>query len=179
MSVLPLPSLEEARHRYSYNPETGALTTFYAANGNKQPNARVAGSRLSSGYWQVQHRRKFILAHRLIWFIVTGDWPVNKIDHINGDPSDNRWINLRQATHSQNMMNARLRRDNTSGHKGVHYLSKKKVFQPFIQINGRTLHAKACSTLSEAIKARAALEARYHGEFARVPHRPLAEGGER
>jgi hypothetical protein len=50
--------------------------------------------------------------------MMTGEWPKNEIDHINGDSLDNRWINLREATHVDNATN-RHRRKNRSGFVGV------------------------------------------------------------
>jgi hypothetical protein len=50
---------------------------------------------------------------------MAGKWPAAGIDHINGNKSDNRWLNLREATQSQNMTNTGNRADNSSGYKGV------------------------------------------------------------
>ena len=59
-------------------------------------------------------------AHRLAWLYIYGQWPNGQIDHINRNPSDNRIVNLREATVAENGHNAGLRIDNTSGFKGVH-----------------------------------------------------------
>ena len=58
--------------------------------------------------------------HRLIGLHFI-DNPEDKrcIDHINRDRLDNRLCNLRWATHSENSLNTGLRKDNTSGYKGV------------------------------------------------------------
>lgn len=60
------------------------------------------------------------LLHRIAWKLMTGEEPPGTIDHINGDPLDNRWANLRAATPVQQLGNQRLHRTNTSGHRGVH-----------------------------------------------------------
>jgi hypothetical protein len=57
--------------------------------------------------------------HQLAWLWMTGDWPTLEIDHINQDPTDNRWSNLRLATRSQNGRNHKLYKTNTSGVNGV------------------------------------------------------------
>jgi hypothetical protein len=63
--------------------------------------------------------RKY-LAHRLAWFYVRGVWPDREIDHVNGDPADNRFINLREAkTSSQQRANSLSPKPNVTGFRGV------------------------------------------------------------
>jgi len=56
-----------------------------------------AGSVNSWGYWRVFHKRKGYTIHRIVWALHYGDVPP-VIDHINGNPSDNRITNLRDGT---------------------------------------------------------------------------------
>ena len=58
-------------------------------------------------------------AHRLIWLMYHGQWPPQEIDHINGDRADNRIVNLRLATASQNRANSKVYKTNRCGFKGV------------------------------------------------------------
>lgn len=60
-------------------------------------------------------------AHCLTWLYVYGVCPKEKVDHIDGDPSNNRTDNLREATHAENGRNRKLNSSNTSGHRGVHF----------------------------------------------------------
>jgi len=65
------------------------------------------------------------LAHRLAWLYMAGAWPSGVIDHMNGDPSDNRWSNLRDVTQAENNANRRkVRTDAGEGHAypGVRYV---------------------------------------------------------
>lgn len=57
--------------------------------------------------------------HRLVWLVETGAFPVEFLDHINGQRADNRFANLRAASKKQNNENIQLRRDNRSGLRGV------------------------------------------------------------
>lgn len=104
---------ERLRSLVSYDPETGLFTWLVSRGCVK------AGH--TSG-WTDQHGRVFLSvdfkwrrAHRLAWLYMTGEWPKEEIDHINGNPSDNRFCNLREATRMENQQNIRkARSDSTS-----------------------------------------------------------------
>lgn len=88
------------------------------------------------------------------------------IDHVNGDPSDNRICNLRQASRSQNMQNCKLRHDNTSGTKGVSFRQRCGKWKVSISHDGKTYrstHASKEEAENEAVRIRKEL----HAEFAR------------
>lgn len=80
-----------------------------------------AGAMCPAGYWNVTVFGVRIRAHRVVFALVHGRWPEGEVDHINGDPSDNRPENLREASSFQNRQNGKIRAHNTSGHKGVCY----------------------------------------------------------
>lgn len=70
------------------------------------------------GYLRVRYKGKNHYVHRLIYSLVTGLEP-ESVDHINGDRSDNRWVNLRGATKAQNRHNSKRPTTNKTGIKGV------------------------------------------------------------
>ena len=78
----------------------------------------LAGTKHKSGYVKIFIDGKNYQAHRLVWLYMTGFWPKKDIDHINNKRDDNRFENLREATRSQNQMNAK-RIDKESGFVGV------------------------------------------------------------
>lgn len=90
-------SRERAIARLEYDPETGI---FIWKNGRRASG--VAGCFHRHGYIQIWIDGTAYLAHRLAFLIVFGRWPEHGIDHVNGDPSDNRMLNLCEATHSEN-----------------------------------------------------------------------------
>lgn len=97
--------------KLNYNPDTGEFT---------RPNGKIAGSLHKEGYHNIMIEGKKYLSHRLAWFYMTRTWPVNCIDHVNRNRTDNRWVNLREATRSQNQMNSKLRVTNKLGIKNIH-----------------------------------------------------------
>lgn len=108
------------------------------------------------------------LAHRLAWLWMKGKWPADQIDHHDVDPSNNRWLNLREATNGQNAHNTRAHRDNTSGFKGVYWHKLAGKWQAQIMHNGKNIHIGLFDTREEAAAARAIISAKLHGEFARA-----------
>ncbi|QIG65918.1 HNH endonuclease [Ochrobactrum phage vB_OspM_OC] len=117
-----------------YNPETGIckwkprdVKWFSAGNTSSEANCsawnkKFAGKKIStvngSGYITVKIFDKRYICHRLIWFLVTGEWP-DVIDHINGIRTDNRWSNLRNVSGLENNKNMKTFSNNTSGHRGI------------------------------------------------------------
>jgi hypothetical protein len=156
--------LEEIHSLFECDPEKGLL---FWKNRSRQRWRGTAGQLHTNGYWTVRvgKKRKRLLNHRIIFALVHGRWP-NRIDHINMDRSDNRISNLREATRSQNAMNARKQRDNTSGFKGVSRWRGK--WQAKIQRDGKQRFLGAFSTPQDAALAYKNAAINLHGEFARV-----------
>jgi hypothetical protein len=108
-SVDAPPDQSDLRRILAYDPDTGDFRWRLRSDRDHSWNMRhvggLAGSTLPIGYRYVNIRKKLLLAHRLAWLWMTGQWPVDQIDHINGDRVDNRWCNLRLATQKQNSAN--------------------------------------------------------------------------
>ena len=79
----------------------------------------VSNCKNVKGYVQIMIDYKNYTAHRLAWLYVHGRWPYEQIDHINRIKNDNRIVNLREATNSENQINIQTRSHNTSGVTGV------------------------------------------------------------
>jgi hypothetical protein len=152
----------------AYNQETGEFHWRYVRGKGRRPG-KLAGSRRRDCYMRIVIDGRRYYAQRLAWFYMTGAWPVAHVDHKDGDPSNNRWDNLREATHAQNIANQRKHKDNPYGVKGV-YLMKRSGKKPWVaRINkgGKNKYLGYYSTKEEAHAAycRAAVEK--FGEFAR------------
>lgn len=109
--------------------------------------------------------------HVRLHHVILGKHPVGlHVDHRNGDKLDNRRSNLRFATRSQNLANAKLRKDNTSGAKGVYQIGEHKWYAQ-VRANGRTYHVGRFTNFNDAVNARHRRAIQLHGEFANTPTR--------
>jgi len=104
-------------------------------------------------------------AHRLAWLYTYGEWPPAQIDHVDGEPSNNRLDNLRLATGSENQQNRKIASNNTSGAKGVTRYGSR--FRATITKAGKTRHLGTFGTLNEAADAYKAAAEKHFKEFAR------------
>lgn len=113
---------ELLRNLFTYYEESGVLTRK-VGSGSFEAGSIAGHIHKKSGYVRVIINNKSYAAHRLIWLYMTGILleETSHIDHINGDKADNRWINLRLASRSENNSNVGLRKDNTSGIKGLRF----------------------------------------------------------
>jgi len=115
---MALVTQERARELLEYIPENGLLV-WRKTNSNAAKKGAIAGYlSKKDGRVSVRIDNKLYKAHRVIFLIVKGEWP-EEVDHINGDPSDNRWDNLRSVTHRENMKNRKVCSNSTTGIMGV------------------------------------------------------------
>lgn len=151
---------ERLRELLSYDPETGDLM-WIIKNSFRIKVGDVAGYKDYRGCLLVRIDRRIYRAHRLAWLWTHGRWPTDEIDHIDGNPSNNRMCNLREATHALNMQNRRRATfDNKSGFLGVSWREDRKTWVARIQINGKKAHLGHFSTAEEA-----------HNEYLRAKHK--------
>ncbi len=95
-----------------------------------------------------------------------GVWP-KELDHKNGKKNDDRLVNLREATSSQNKANTKRRSDNKSGFKGVCWNAKVKKWRATIKIGNKQKHLGLFRHPYDAWLAYARAAREYYGEFAR------------
>lgn len=138
------------------------------ARWNSRYGGKPAGKINKNKYVDIKINGSLHLAHRLAWLWMTGEWPTCQVDHINGDRSDNRLVNLRAATNAQNCANRRIRRDNRSGLKGVYFHNQSGKFRAEICVNGRSKTIGSFDTASAAHAAYCGAAQKHFGEFART-----------
>lgn len=141
----------ELRNIVDYDPVTGVFkwrTRDIPGSWNAKYAGKPAGSTMNTGYFKLAIGNKGHLAHRLAWLYVTGTAPCQAIDHINGDRTDNRFCNLRQATIAQNARNRGHQKNNRLGVKGVRRANGK--YRADIKIGNKSVYLGVFPTVDEA-----------------------------
>jgi hypothetical protein len=151
------PTVEVLRKEFRYNPLTGELL---------RSNGKNACKPMNKGYLNVYFRGNTHKAHILAWAIHYGAYPKQLLDHVNRIRTDNRICNLREATPEQNCRNAKLRRDNTSGHKGVWWHSQSGKWEAVVRVNRKQKVVGRFKIKEDAVKARIAAAEKQYKEFA-------------
>lgn len=122
LGAIQMITAERLRELLYYNHETGEFRWK-----TRRRNGRLAGSLLRvTGYYRVGLDGRAYLAHRLAWLWMTGTWPKD-IDHVDRNPLNNRWSNLREATQSENNGNMKLDKRNKTGFRGVSEVKGSKI----------------------------------------------------
>jgi hypothetical protein len=128
-------------------------------------NNKKVGSNHIKGYKHTTIKGKPYLNHRLIYMMFYGVIPP-EIDHINGNRSDNRIENLRPAN-NKNQQNAKIRKDNKSGAKGVYWFKELKKWKVDVATNGKRKYIGVFEDLELAELVAQEARNKYHGKFAK------------
>ena len=129
---------EQLRQSLHYDAQSGLFTRLSRTSTCVQIG-EIAGCKKPDGYVSIRLLGFGYMAHRLAWLYMTGAWPQDEIDHINGQRSDNRWGNLRSVSRSVNQQNLRTpNADNRAGFLGVSRDGSR--WKARIKINGKQSH---------------------------------------
>lgn len=167
----PLPTADRLRTLLRYDGDTGQL--FWLPRDTKEFrqekyaiiwNGLYAGTEAGTvhkrdGYRYIKIAGRRLVAHRIIWAMVTDEWPALALDHINHIRLNNRMENLREVGYAGNALNRAMKSDNTSGHTGVDPRPNGK-FHARIQIRGVKTYLGTFDSLEKAARVRAAAEER-------------------
>lgn len=145
-------SVEFLKTHIAYDPLTGVFV-WIAPRSTRLKPGDVAGRVSNRGYRHIMLNNRRYAAHHLAWLWVYGVLPSREIDHINGNRDDNRVINLREATRSENQQNVGKRSDNSSGFTGVSWNAKTKSWKAQIAVNKKKIHIGLFSDPSTAHQA--------------------------
>lgn len=145
-----------------YDPKTGNLFWKIPIKKKQKPGSLV-GHVNSKGYVMIAINKIRRPAHRVIWRLMTGSWPSETIDHIDGNRLNNSWGNLREASIAQNCLNSKSSTGNPKGvypHKGRYWIVK-------IGLNGKRHYFGLFKNYEKACEVAKKERIRLHGVFAR------------
>ena len=162
-SKYPRLSVKAVRKELRYDKLTGFLWWRKRASGRRMN--RPAGS-LNHGYVRIRCGKNSYHAHALAWVIVKGRWPPSEIDHRDTVKNNNRWKNIRLATHSQNRQNIGAYKNNKSGSKRV-VLQDGRYWRADIQVDGKQRYLGIFDTKEQASAAYVMAAKKLHKQFAR------------
>lgn len=167
-----LPTISDLRQFVLYDPDSGLLT--WVARQSYNSRVRIGSEAFGyvgyHGYKMGRFGPWSGGAHRVAWAIYYGAWPTKKIDHINGDRTDNRIANLREATDQENAANRRLKGGKYSSFKGVtaHVKPDRIVWLAGICVNRKRIHLGQFRCETAAALAYDAAAKQHFGDFASV-----------
>ena len=145
---------ERLKELVRYDPETGLFTSIKKRRGCKLGS--ILGTSIGKAEYLVMHLDyQLYYAHRLAWFYRTGEWPDPEVDHENGRRTDNRWVNLREATRVQ-------QRQNQGGVLGAYLDKRRGVWCGQIVVNKKRVNLSAFPTAEAAHAAYVEAKARLH-----------------
>jgi hypothetical protein len=155
-----------------YDPSIGSLTwrirtadlVPWSAKKRDAWNAKYAGKPALTalrtyGYKGGKIMNQLYLAHRVAWAAAHGEWP-DHIDHINGNPADNRLENLRSVRPGDNMRNRKVPANTATGVLGVRKESKT-TYVATIGHQGKSIVLGRFKEFEDAVAARKEAEIRY------------------
>lgn len=156
---------ELVRASIEYDAVTGKLFWKNSHSNNKCRKGSEAGSRNIRDYVRIQLGGRYLLGHRIAWFLHFGQWPIGQIDHVNFNKLDNRIENLRIANHAENGRNRPAPANNASGFKGVHFDSTHRKFRAYIGIDNRRIALGYFDSAEQAAEAYEKAAAKLQGAF--------------
>lgn len=158
-AVVEAVTAARLRSLLRYEPLTGEF--FWIEGGRARPAGKRAGHEHNAGYRGIRVDGKAYLAHRLAWLYVHGAWPVNQIDHINGERADNRIANLRECSNAENCQNVRAHRDG-AGLIGTSLEKRRGKWQAGIGFGGKRIFLGYFQTREEAHDAYVKAKSQHH-----------------
>lgn len=145
---------EYVREILDYDPETGVfIRKVRTAQCNRVGDRadKLVTNPLCYGYRDITIKGKKYRAHRIAWLHHYGEWPKLEVDHINGEPGDNRIANLRDVSPRVNKENIhKARKHGVSGYLGVQWNGQTSSWVAKIVVNGKKKHLGTFADPAEA-----------------------------
>lgn len=151
---------------FDYDRQTGIFSRKIVLS-NASKIGEPLGKNSKNRHINIGIGRKSYRAHRLAWIYVYGEDPQGVVDHINGDPTDNRIDNLRVATQSHNICNSKIPTTNKSGVKGVSWDHERKKWFAKIHYKKKQYALGRYLNFDDAVEVVRKKRLELHGEYAR------------
>lgn len=149
-----------------YRPDDGRFF-WKVSRGRVRAGDRAGYYATDQGYRYIRLLGQVVAEHRLAFLMMTGSAPNGWVDHKNGIVSDNRWLNLRDCTPSQNQFNRKVNKTNKSGIKGVTWDPSRNKWRARIRLHGKEFNLGRFNTLEAASRAYEKAAKFAHGDFFR------------
>lgn len=165
---------DEVRKLFTYDKKEGLLRWRNPSGRyGRIPAGAIAGSTTNKeGYRYVTINGKLYRGSRIIWLLVTGEWPAAQVDHKDKNTGNDKWKNLRLATGSQNKANCGKYKTKNGGDlpKGVQAVQKRRSvrYRAIATKDGMREHLGYFDTPEQAHEAYLKRSSELHGEFARA-----------
>lgn len=154
MKRYPLPSVQRLKELFDYDRrgffvrKTGGFAV--------RKGQRAGSTKRKDGYCQMRVDGTKFLTHRLVFLYHNNFCPIH-IDHINRKPWDNRIENLRETSYSNNNLNRKKHKNNSSGFRGVYFCNTYKKWKAQVRVEKTTFTAtsslkKDCIQFCEDMK---------------------------
>ena len=160
-------SQDRLKELLEYDANTGDFVWLKSTSRRVKVGEKACKSNIR-GYFYISIDKKRYGAHRLAWLYEYGSFPKHNIDHIDGNPSNNKISNLREATQEQNLFNTKRFKTNTSGYKGVHFHKGTGKWRAVASVNNYPKHIGLFQTAEDASVAYTNWCIINRGEFARI-----------
>lgn len=164
---ISIPTQKNLTDNFNYDPNTGDLTFKHnSASGRQNAIATFSHTR---GYLSVLIGSKQYLAHRIIYMMMTGNFPEEHIDHINHIKHDNRWCNLRAVKQATNNKNMPKQINTKTGVVGVSLHKPTGKYRAYITVKSKAKHLGLFESIEAASAARdlANIQYGYHQNHGR------------
>jgi hypothetical protein len=159
----PTVTADRLRELLSYDPESGVWVRLKSTG--KAKVGSTAGSIEPRGYRRIRIDGKPYLSSRLAHLFMKGEWPTHEMDHIDCNPSNDSWLNLRPATRLQNNANRKL--SNKSGFQGASRSSTNR-YKAEMKLNGKRIYLGSFVTAEEAHASYVTASKEIYGAFSRA-----------
>jgi hypothetical protein len=157
----------ELKELVIYSSETGEFVSRVDRSSRARAGRKI-GTILPNGYVHIMINGRFYKGHRLAWLYMTGEWPAEQIDHVNGERSDNRWSNLRHCSASQNSFNRKKYRNNSTSVTGVYWHKRSQRWTASIDVSRKRISLGYFDSIDDAGRSRREAERKYFGDFVRA-----------